>query len=230
MKIANSLPPAVFVANALGLDVLNSLARPVDELVDWWSDGNSFLSWMRQAELLSGDDIAVVKSNMSAKELDQIAAKARELREWFRGFVNAHKGKRLKSDALTELGPLRRLLERDELFWSLEPDPLPLSRRLVGAASAAHFRLRARRRWRKPESLLAPLAQAIAQFVASADFRYVKACRGQNCVLFFLDLTRRHGRRWCSMAVCGNRAKQYALLARRKKQKRKSHTSSAAAI
>src|SRR5271170_449560 len=105
MKMVNSLPPAVFVAGVLGLDVLNSLARPVDELVDWWSNGNDFLSWMKQAELLTDDDIAVAKSNMSAKELDRVAANAQELREWFRGFVKAHQGKPLKAHALTHLGP-----------------------------------------------------------------------------------------------------------------------------
>jgi predicted RNA-binding Zn ribbon-like protein len=85
-----------------------------------------------------------------------------------------------------------------------------------------------RRRWRKPESLLAAIAEEIAQFVSSADFRYVRACPGQNCILFFLDQSRRHGRRWCSMAVCGNRAKQEAHLARRKKRKplTKRHTES----
>jgi predicted RNA-binding Zn ribbon-like protein len=44
----------------------------------------------------------------------------------------------------------------------------------------------------------------------TADFSHVKACEGPACTLLFLDKTRRHTRRWCSMAVCGNRAKQSA--------------------
>jgi predicted RNA-binding Zn ribbon-like protein len=219
MKMENSLPPAVFIAGALGLDFLNSLARPGDKLIDWWSKGDDFLSWMQQAGLLKDDDIALLKSNMSAKQLDRIAANARELREWFRGFVKAHKGKPLETRALTRLGPLKSILETDEVFWSLEPEPTSLSKPASGNVSATSFRLRARRRWRKPESLLAPIAEEIARFISSADFRYVKACPGQKCVLFFLDQTRRHGRRWCSMAVCGNRAKQEAHLARLKKRK-----------
>jgi predicted RNA-binding Zn ribbon-like protein len=207
----NSLPPAIFIAGALGLDFLNSLARPVDELIDWWGNGDDFLSWMKQAGLLTEDDIAIAKSNMSAKELDRMAAKARELREWFRGFIKAHRGKSLKAQALTRLGPLMKLLEMDEVFWSLEPEPAPSSKRASEDVSAGSFRLHARRRWRKPESVLAPIAEEIARFISSADFRYVKACPGQNCVLFFLDQTRRHGRRWCSMAICGNRAKQEAF-------------------
>jgi predicted RNA-binding Zn ribbon-like protein len=218
MKMKNSLPPAVFIAGALGLDFLNSLARPVNELVDWWNHGDDFLSWMKQAGLLVDDDVALVKSNLSANEINRTAAHARELREWFRGFVKAHQGKPLKAQALTQLGPLKRLLAQDEVFWSLEPGPAPSTKLASGEVSAAGFRLRARRRWRKPESLLAPIAEEIAKFISSADFRYIKACPGQNCVLFFLDQTRRHGRRWCSMAVCGNRAKQDAHLARVKKR------------
>jgi hypothetical protein len=52
MKMEKPLPPAVFVAGSPGLDILNSLARPIDELIDWWTNGENFLSWMKQAELL----------------------------------------------------------------------------------------------------------------------------------------------------------------------------------
>jgi predicted RNA-binding Zn ribbon-like protein len=34
----------------------------------------------------------------------------------------------------------------------------------------------------------------------------------------FVDRTRRRARRWCSMAICGNRAKQAAHRSRLKKQ------------
>jgi len=32
-------------------------------------------------------------------------------------------------------------------------------------------------------------------------------CQNPACVLWFFDTTRNGTRRWCSMAVCGNRAK-----------------------
>ena len=215
----DSLPPAIFVAGVPGLDFLNSLARPVHEVVDWIGNGCDFLSWMKQAGLLTVDDIAVVKSSMSLKELDRVAAKARRLRDWLRDFVTTHMGRPLKPQALNQLGPLNDLLRMDEFFWSLTPGPTLSTKRNADKASPAMFHLRAKRRWRKPDSLLSPLAEEIAKFISSADFRYVKACQGQNCILFFLDQTRRHARRWCSMAVCGNRAKQDALLARRQNQK-----------
>jgi predicted RNA-binding Zn ribbon-like protein len=58
-----------------------------------------------------------------------------------------------------------------------------------------------------PEALLAPLAEAVAEFLATADFNLVRACEGVDCVLWFYDRTKAHRRRWCSMEVCGNRNK-----------------------
>ena len=66
------------------------------------------------------------------------------------------------------------------------------------------------RRWRSPESLLLPIGEAMAKFVCEENFTNVKACQGKSCTLLFADHTRGHARRWCSMAICGNRAKQAA--------------------
>lgn len=35
----------------------------------------------------------------------------------------------------------------------------------------------------------------------------IRKCASQTCVLHFHDTSRNGTRRWCSMAVCGNRAK-----------------------
>ena len=66
------------------------------------------------------------------------------------------------------------------------------------------------RRWRSPDSLLLPVGEVLAQLVCTEDFANVKACEGPACTLLFADHTRGHARRWCSMALCGNRAKQAA--------------------
>ena len=66
------------------------------------------------------------------------------------------------------------------------------------------------RRWRSPEALLLPVGEALARLICTEDFSQVKACDGPACTLLFADHTRGHARRWCSMAICGNRAKQAA--------------------
>jgi predicted RNA-binding Zn ribbon-like protein len=42
----------------------------------------------------------------------------------------------------------------------------------------------------------------------------VRRCAGPACVLLFHDVSKAGRRRWCDMAVCGNRAKAAAHLAR----------------
>jgi predicted RNA-binding Zn ribbon-like protein len=44
----------------------------------------------------------------------------------------------------------------------------------------------------------------------------LKACRAEDCRWAFYDNARNHSRTWCSMAVCGNRAKARAYRSRRR--------------
>lgn len=193
--------PAIFVGDTLGLDFLNSIATPVDTPVDWIGDGEGLLDWLEQARLAPTDALASIRTRALPGELDKVADQARSLREWFRGFVWQHKGHPLAADDLAQLEPLNRLLERDESFSRIIPLP---------AGKDGPLRLETVRRWRSPEALLLPIGEALAQFVCSEDFSNVKACEGHNCTLMFADHTRGHARRWCSMAMCGNRAKQAA--------------------
>jgi predicted RNA-binding Zn ribbon-like protein len=192
-------PPAIFVADSLGLDFLNSIATPVDTPVDWLDSGDGLLKWLAQAKLVPADELDALKARAMPGELDRVAKQARDLREWFRGFVRDHMGRPLTPKALHELEPLNRLLERDEAFSQI-------SRHRHGG----RFELRTVRRWRSPKSLLLPIGEALAKFACEEDFANVKACEGHSCTLVFADRTRRRARRWCSMAICGNRAKQAA--------------------
>ena len=76
------------------------------------------------------------------------------------------------------------------------------------------------RRWRSINRLLLPLADAMGDLVCRADFERVKNCEGSTCTLWFYDVSRNHTRRWCSMAVCGNRAKAAAHRARKRVDRR----------
>jgi predicted RNA-binding Zn ribbon-like protein len=193
--------PAIFVADSTGLDFLNSLATPVDKPVDWIADGNGLLDWLKQAGLVPRDALDAVKQRAKPGELDQVADEARDLREWFRGFVRRHMGRPLTPRALRELEPLNRLLAREEVFKQL------MHHRADGDD---RLELREMRRWRTPQSLLLPIGEALARFTCEENFADVKACEGASCTLLFADRTRRKARRWCSMAICGNRAKQAA--------------------
>ena len=190
-----------FVADSLGLDFLNSIATPVNAPVDWLDSGDGLLRWLAQAELVPADALDELKERAKPGDLDRVADQARALREWFRRFVHKHMGRPLPPKALQELGPLNKLLQRDETFSQISRHR---------ERDGDRFELRAMRRWRSPESLLLPIGEALAKFVCEEDFARVKPCEGHRCTLVFADHTRMQARRWCSMAICGNRAKQAA--------------------
>jgi predicted RNA-binding Zn ribbon-like protein len=193
--------PALFLADSLGLDFLNSVATPADTPIDWIEDGEGLLRWLEQAGLVSSERMKAMRAQALPGELDKVADQARDLREWFRTFVREHKGKPLAADALEALEPLNRLLQRDEGFSQI----------VVGhRGEGSGLQLQSMRRWRTPEALLLPVGEALARFVCEEDFSDVKACEGPACTLLFVDHTRGRRRRWCSMALCGNRAKQAA--------------------
>ena len=195
-----SHPPAMFIADSLGLDFINSIATPVDTPFDWIADGDGLLRWLGQAKLVPLDVLDALKARAKPGELDHVAGQARDLREWFRGFVRKHMGKPLTPRALKELESLNRLLESDE----------GTSRIVLHHDDGDAFVLERTRRWRSATSLLLPIGEAMAKVVCEENFSDIKACEGPACTLMFADHTRARARRWCSMAVCGNRAKQAA--------------------
>jgi predicted RNA-binding Zn ribbon-like protein len=194
-------PPAIFIADSAGLNFLNSIATPVDIEIDWIRDGEGLLAWLEQAHLVPADVLDALRKQAKPGEIDRVAAQARRLREWFRTLVHERRGKSLKAAGLADLEPLNRLLSRDEGFGQLVAHK-------TGKMTALEFR-RARR-WRSPESLLLPIAEALARLLAQEDLSDVKTCEGAACTLMFADRTRSRSRRWCSMSICGNRAKQIA--------------------
>jgi predicted RNA-binding Zn ribbon-like protein len=197
----NRRPPAIFIADSLGLDFLNSIGTPLDTPVDWLDSGDGLLKWLAQAKLVPAHTLHELKARAMPGELDKVADQARALREWFRKFIQKYMGRPLPAKALQELGPLNKLLQRDEAFSQISRHR---------ERDGDRFELRALRRWRSSESLLLPIAQALAKFVCEEDFARVKTCEGHRCTLVFADHTRMQARRWCSMAICGNRAKQAA--------------------
>jgi len=62
--------------------------------------------------------------------------------------------------------------------------------------------------------LLAAIARSAAEIIVEGAQARLRICANPACGLFFSDKSRTHRRRWCSMAVCGNRHKA-ASFARR---------------
>jgi predicted RNA-binding Zn ribbon-like protein len=205
MTMKENRSPPILIGDSPAIDFLNSIATPVDSPVEWLSSGEELLAWLDHTRMVPAGVLGTLRETSSPGELDAAAGQARALREWFRGFVLRHKGRTLRPETLRELAPLNHILERDEEYGQITKVD-----RAENRSTRAALVCRTLRRWRSAESLLIPIAQAMAELVCNEDFAQVKSCEGPTCTLVFLDRTHGRARRWCSMAVCGNRAKQAA--------------------
>jgi predicted RNA-binding Zn ribbon-like protein len=55
--------------------------------------------------------------------------------------------------------------------------------------------------------VLWPIARSAAELLTSAEIDRVGECDGRGCGWLFRDTSKAGRRRWCSMSICGNRAK-----------------------
>ena len=204
--MTSNRPPAFFVGEHLALDFLNTTATPWGTWIEWLGDGKDLVDWLEQAGSI--EPAAAARTRESGSDaLDEVARQAKEFRQWLRGFVTARIGKPLRATAAA-VAPLNELLARNSSFQRVQAAGRDAEdrRRLV---------LRRVQRWESPGELLQPIAEAAADLICNQDFRLIRSCGGSACALVFLDQTKAHTRRWCSMAVCGNRAKAAAHRARR---------------
>jgi|SRR5579859_6018470 len=216
--MAEARPPPFFIGDHLALDFLNSVASPWGQEIEWLSSGSDFLAWLEQARVVPAKVAARFRALAQSRALDAVVAEARELREWLRVFVDDHAGRPLGPAALGDLAPLNQLLERDEAYRQIELVPPGEKTEGNGDRDRA-LRWQAYRRWRSPKALLLPVVEAIGELVCQEDFTLLRKCKGPGCTLWFLDVSKGHARRWCSMAVCGNRVKAAAHRARQRSTK-----------
>ena len=70
-------------------------------------------------------------------------------------------------------------------------------------------------------ALVVTLAREAVQLFGSDAAGLIRQCESPTCTLYFIDTSRKGGRRWCSMSACGNKAK-VAGFRRRERGRRKS--------
>ena len=193
-----NLPEPFLMADHRALDLLNSRCAPWGDEIEWLGSGPDMVAWLVAAGL-APETAAARLCDGAPDRLDGLAARLRELREWFRGIVAG-----LADGPVAEgaLDPLNQVLAGDRG-----------QRRIL--ADGAGLRLAVTRDWTDPQDLLLPVAEAMADLLCHGDVALVRQCQGPGCTLWFLDTTRNHRRRWCTMSVCGNRAKAAAYRARK---------------
>ena len=183
------------------LDFLNSTATSVHERIELIGDGQGYLRWLELAGLISPGEREALRFTFAPGDLDRAAAAAVGLREWLRPLI----ARRAAGDPAAP---------SDEQVAHLNT--------MLAAASANPERTRAdgdlaltsRRAWTSPRPCLPCPLRRQPTCLRTSDRSLVRNCEGPTCTLWFYDRTKAHQRRWCSMAICGNRAKARAHRAR----------------
>lgn len=184
------------------MDFLNTRCVPHGEAIEWIGSGRAFLDWLATVELLDRAAAARLKRRFGPEALDAVAAEARRVREWARGWIARWRAAP-HADYGREVAHLNALLARAS------------ARREVTVVDGA-LRLAESNPLESLDELIAMLAVHLALLITSEDPALVKQCADSDCTLSFLDRTKSHRRMFCSAAACGNRAKVAAFRERQR--------------
>lgn len=201
-------PPPMWLGDHLALDFLNSTGAPRGTAIEWIANGQDLVAWLAGAKALDPSDAERVRRQFSARDLDQTARDGVALREWFRGVLKRAKALGVASLPRADIDRLNGILTRGAAFQRIEKR---------GANGRLH--LVRGRAWGAAGDLLVPLATAMADILCESDLDLVRNCENPPCTMWFYDRTKGHRRRWCSQAICGNRAKVAAFRDRQKQNK-----------
>ena len=184
-----------------------------------------------QAPLVRTDDPALCL-RLTATASDRLADPPREhltggaaLAQWFVAVGLLDEAPEVGHELLAEARALREAIYRAARALAVGGEPRELDTRRINAWAArndAHRVLDDRRvaRWTVPadhpaRTALAIVATDAVNVLTRHHSDAVKLCESPACAAVFLDTSRGHTRRWCSMSTCGNRAKKATMKARR---------------
>lgn len=182
----STLPPeAPLLADHPALDLLNTEAGSGTLYVDYWTCAGDVLHWLERCGIDAGMAADAGSKASLLGDARALRAAARELVE------RRKKGERGNPEPLNSY--LAALQSIPVLEWDELADSAPRLLRRLPTPS--------------PAQALGLLAESVASLLAEGDFDLVRQCEHPDCVLWFYDRTKSHRRRWCSMALCGNRHK-----------------------
>jgi predicted RNA-binding Zn ribbon-like protein len=191
------MPTFLFVANDPSLDLVNTEVILAGVRTDLFQSFADLTQWFEEGNLAPAAEMRrLAKVWTDTPEANETLQATRALRSVVR---NA-------AERVARIGRVPSTLA-DVLGNELrEP-------RLATEVVPSHGRLKTKPLWilEKPSDLLAPVAHSAAAFFAAADYSAIRKCEDPQCILFFYDTSKNHSRRWCSMDLCGNRAKVAAF-------------------
>ena len=174
---------APMVGDHLAMDLLNTEARNEGEPLEFWRSDDDVLRWLARYGITPAADGQPLAQGALLSRAIALRALARQL-------ITS-----TKQDQRPDIRELNQYLEN---FYSVPQ---------LTEDAEGKLQLNRSARLDVLGSLLGPVAEAVAQLLAEGDFALVRQCEHPDCILWFYDRTKAHKRRWCSMALCGNRHK-----------------------
>lgn len=169
-----------FVGNNLGIDFINTEVKIKGELIDLLLSERDLVEWLQQANI-----DADLGERIELEKLLEFRAKARQI------LSQIIDRESVDSDAIASLNDY---LTNYKTHYQLDE-------------SAAGYELINQKICNSIDDLIGLMAFELSTLIASDQRTYLKRCLNPDCVLMFVDNSRSHKRRWCSMETCGNRAK-----------------------
>jgi predicted RNA-binding Zn ribbon-like protein len=197
-----------FDAGDLCLDFANTsdwhASEHPEESLHNFSD---LLAWGKAAGVLSPESAErlkqlVLKKPEQAQRAYQTAIQTREA--IYHIFSNRYAGRAISEEDLAKLNGLvheaithRQLVPKyDRIQWKWKPDG------------------------QEPNLISWEVAFSAVDLLTSDKVVWVRECDDdRGCGFLFIDLSKNHSRRWCSMESCGNRAKAHRHYSRSKVEK-----------
>ena len=194
-----------FVGGQLSLDFINTQVGLNDE-VDFLSGFPDLVAWLQKAGALDSTQAkAALNSWGQRPEAKQLLDQARKLRNVLRDMAQRlAAGKSIGQGALDEIN---RVLAQETGY-----------NQLVRVSGGYEFHFQPARR--EAVHLLTPIARSAAELLRASEPLRIRQCGNPVCTLYYYDTSKNRTRRWCSMAVCGNRMKAAAFYQRSQKNKR----------
>lgn len=186
---------ANYVAGALCLDFANTLSgRLSSRRLDRLTDYEQLISWGVVAGFIDGrlSSQLVRNARQSPRRAKLAYQQAVKLRQAIFGIFHASISG--EPPATAHVNALNQNISRALNKRELVTQEQGFSWRWITGAPSLDF-------------LLGPIALSAAELLVSPDLPRVRLCMGDHCAWLFVDRTKNLSRRWCDMAVCGNRAK-----------------------
>ena len=197
---ASVRPEFLLLGGHPAIDFANTLVPPPGPGLEFFQGWQDVVTWLK-ATNLSDHESLCCKGSEAVKALESVLDLRQAWKTVVAGIADGH------SVSPSFVERINSLLQQDTFVDALHHE------------GKRGFHLH-----RTPSRLeggplaLAVLARTIADFLATADFQYLRHCANHDsCVLYFYDTTKNHRRQWCSNAMCGNRHK-VAEFRRRQRQ------------